>query len=254
LNNLLLKLARKKLFNISIRSLISNFYYTYKKVKYREYRSKNNLNFDWNKQNFNRTALLNFIISCHSKKYNSRYLEIGCQNNLNFNAIGLKSKVGVDPDIGGTLRLTSDQFFKQNKSKFDLIFLDGLHTYEQTKIDLLNSLAAINNDGVIVLDDFIPRNWKEHFTPRVQTNWNGDIWKIAFELVKSEGIDYRIIPIDGGQCVIFKNSNEYYIPDLGSEYKDLDYDYFFNNFNKLSVIDLDSGLRWISESLENKKL
>ena len=71
--------------------------------------------FDWNSQNFNRTALLNFIISCNGQKYNTDYLEIGCQNNLNFNAICLKDKIGVDPDIGGNLRMTSDQFFNQNK-------------------------------------------------------------------------------------------------------------------------------------------
>ena len=120
---------------------------------------------------------------------------------------------------------------------------------EQTKKDLLNSLEVINDNGVIVLDDFIPRNWKEHLTPRVQTNWNGDIWKIAFELVESNGIDFRIITIDGGQCVIFKNKKHYFIPDLYLQNKDLDFDYLFENFKKLPVIELDSGLKWISEKL-----
>ena len=250
MTNYLFKIARNKFFNISIRSIFSNIYYTYRKIRLINYRSKNNFDFDWDSQNFNRTALLNFIISCNGKKYNTNYLEIGCQNNLNFNAICLKDKIGVDPDIGGNLRMTSDQFFKQNDSKFDLIFLDGLHTYEQTKKDLLNSLEVINDNGVIVLDDFIPRNWKEHLTPRVQTNWNGDIWKIAFELVESNGIDFRIITIDGGQCVIFKNKKQYFIPDLYMQNKDLDFDYLFENFNKLPVIDLDSGLKWISEKLD----
>ncbi len=216
-----------------------------------KYKSKNKLSFDWESQNFNRTALLNFIIACHEKKNNCKYLEIGCQNDINFNAISVKNKVGVDPDIGGNLRLTSDQFFKKNNSKFDLIFLDGLHTYEQTKKDLLNSLEIINDGGVIVLDDFIPRNWKEHFTPRVQTDWNGDVWKIAFELSHSKGIDYRILTIDGGQCVIFKNSSEYFIPNLANKLNNLNYDYFFNNFNKLATLDLDNGTNWIREYLSN---
>jgi len=222
------------------------------KIKFIKYRSRNKLEFDWNSQNFNRTALLNFIISCNPGKSNIKYLEIGCQNNYNFNAICLEDKIGVDPDIGGNLRMTSDQFFKQNELKFDLIFLDGLHTYEQTKRDLLNSLEIINENGVIVLDDFIPRNWREHFTPRVQTDWNGDVWKIAFELVKSKGIDFRIIAIDGGQCVIFKNSNKYYIPDSFNEFKDLNYDFYFENFNKLPVINLEVGLKWIKERISNE--
>ncbi len=222
------------------------------KFKFRKYGSKNKLDFDWNSQNFNRTALLNFIISCHPRKNNSKYLEIGCQNNYNFNAICLRKKIGVDPDIGGTLRLTSDQFFEENNEKFDLIFLDGLHTYEQTKKDLLNSLKIINDDGVIVLDDFIPRNWKEHFTPRVQTNWNGDVWKIAFELLNSSGLEYKILAIDGGQCVVFRNSTQYNIPSLSNEFSHLDYDYFFENFKKLPILDLDSGMQWISQRLKKQ--
>ena len=220
------------------------------KLKYISNKSKNKLDFDWDSQNFNRTALLNFIISCHHKKNKCNYLEIGCASNMNFDAICLTNKIGVDPDIGGTLRLTSDEFFKNNNSTFDLIFLDGLHTYQQTKKDLINSINILNKGGIIVLDDFIPRDWKEHFTPRVQTFWNGDIWKIAFELAESQGISYRLITIDGGQCVILKDSESYFIPDLEKELLNRDFDYFFNNFKKLSVLNLDEGLSWIKGMLE----
>ena len=88
--------------------------------------------------------------------------------------------IGVDPDIGGTIRLTSDKFFDEfNKNKFDIIFLDGLHTYKQTKKDLINALKVLNKNGVIVLDDFIPRNWKKIHN-FFYYNLYGDIWKIIF--------------------------------------------------------------------------
>ena len=219
------------------------------RFKFRSYSSNKKLEIDWNSQKFNRTALLNFIISYHPKKHNCQYLEIGCQKDINFYAVSVKNKVGVDPESGGTLRLTSDKFFRDNKIKFDLIFLDGLHTYEQTKKDLLNSLDIINDGGVIVLDDFIPRNWKEDFTPRVQKNWNGDVWKIAYELINSEGIDFKIISIDGGQCVVFKESNNFYIPCLFKELKSQNFDYFHQNFNKLPIIELDEGFDWIKNKI-----
>ena len=39
--------------------------------------------------------------------------------------------------------MTSDEFFKSNNEFFDLIFLDGLHTYEQTIKDIDNSIQII---------------------------------------------------------------------------------------------------------------
>ena len=43
-----------------------------------------------------------------------------------------KKKIGVDPDIGGTL-VNFRSIFEQNNEKFDLIFLDGLHTTNKQK-------------------------------------------------------------------------------------------------------------------------
>ena len=40
--------------------------------------------------------------------------------------------------------MTSDNYFSNNKNNlFDLIFLDGLHTYEQTIKDIFNSLKTL---------------------------------------------------------------------------------------------------------------
>ena len=134
------KIARKKIFNISLRTISSKIYYAFMKLRYSRNSSENKLNFDWKTLHFNRTALLNFIISNHSKKVECDYLEIGCASNANFDSISLTNKVGVDPDMGGNVRLTSDDFFKSQDKNFDLIFIDGLHTYEQVKKDFINCL------------------------------------------------------------------------------------------------------------------
>ena len=89
----------------------------------------------------------------------------------------LKIKVGVDPLQGGTLRMTSDEYFKKSKDKFDLIFLDGLHTYEQTIKDINNSLNFINDNGLIIIHDCLPKKIWNQIVPRMYGHWNGDVWK-----------------------------------------------------------------------------
>ena len=56
-------------------------------------------------------------------------------------------------------RKTSDNFFTQNKLKFDLIYIDGNHLFDFVKRDISNSLNFINQDGIIVLDDYDVAGW-----------------------------------------------------------------------------------------------
>ena len=94
------------------------------------------LDFKWN-QYPNRHSIIQQIID--RKKYKS-YLEIGCDKDVLFNSIKIIKKIGVDPVSGGNIRMTSDDFFKNNLDKFDIIFIDGLHQYKQVKNDIINSL------------------------------------------------------------------------------------------------------------------
>ena len=98
------------------------------------------IDIDWKKINYNRSAFINKALH---KFHNGKYLEIGCNNNKCFNSIFAKFKVGVDPNLGGTIRDTSDNFFNNNTMFFDVIFIDGLHTFEQCRKDIINSLKFI---------------------------------------------------------------------------------------------------------------
>jgi len=60
-----------------------------------------------------------------------------------------KFKVKVD-----FFKIKSSKFFKINKKKFDIIYIDGSHFYLDVLKDLKNSLNIINNEGIIILDDF----------------------------------------------------------------------------------------------------
>ena len=109
------KIARNKLLNLSLRTFFSYLYYKFRSYQERKFYYKNELDFDWEKINFNRTALLNFLINNHPLGTNLNYLEIGCASNINFNSIPALCKTVVDPDRGGNVRLTSDQFFKTQR-------------------------------------------------------------------------------------------------------------------------------------------
>ena len=88
------------------------------------------------------------------KKYdNCKYLEIGVNTCATFNSIPLKieDKFGVDP-IAGNYQMTSDEFFKKYPDlKFDVIFIDGLHHYDQCQRDCINSIKQLNKDGIILI-------------------------------------------------------------------------------------------------------
>jgi predicted O-methyltransferase YrrM len=42
---------------------------------------------------------------------------------------------------------------------FDVIYLDGLHTFDQTLRDFCNAIQFLQEDGVIVIDDVIPNSY-----------------------------------------------------------------------------------------------
>jgi len=133
------------------------------------------------------------------------YLEIGVSEGITFNAVNVETKTGVDPDFqfdwqashdGSSTRLlplSSDAFFAREPigSSFDLIFIDGLHTYDQTYRDLQNALLHSHPGTVILIDDTIPidaysccRDQDEAVQLRAQSTgiinamWHGDTYKI----------------------------------------------------------------------------
>lgn len=163
-----------------------------------------------------RTQVINYLIEQY--KYKS-YLEIGCQNDVNFNGVKCDIKVGVDPERGGTHRMTSDEFFEKFQpgtvymtekgpitfETFDIIFIDGLHHAEQVYEDITNSLEVLNEGGIIICHDMIPSSYEAQLVPRQTKNWNGDCWK-AFVKLRTERGDLQMhtIQTDCGLGIIKK--------------------------------------------------
>ena len=51
--------------------------------------------------------------------------------------------------------MTSDKYFAECKIEFDIIYVDGLHTYEQVKKDADNAWKFLKPDGIIIGHDII---------------------------------------------------------------------------------------------------
>lgn len=134
------------------------------------------------------------------------YLEIGVQSGLTLSSVNLANKTGVDPYFrfnhnlarGVTLHeVTSDEFFLglSDQVMYDLIFLDGLHTFEQTAKDFVNALKHLKPGGVIVIDDVVPSSMEKALPDREESirlqilkngkaggAWFGDVWKLPIAI------------------------------------------------------------------------
>ena len=95
----------------------------------------------------------------------------------------------------------------------------------------------------------IPRNWKEHQTPRIQSLWNGDVWKLLFDLKKINFLNYKVLLVDSGQCVVFPENLKLTKEFLSNEMSDKNFEYFYTHFEDIPIIELKDGLDWIKNSL-----
>lgn len=57
---------------------------------------------------------------------------------------------------------TSDEFFTNNREKYDVIYIDGWHEAPQVYKDICNSWNCLNIGGIIICDDFFYGNIKNN--------------------------------------------------------------------------------------------
>lgn len=138
----------------------------------------------------------------------SRYLEIGVASGYTFFNVAAPFKVAVDPRFrfdyksseSSTCRfheVTSDSFFREYAGvyqSFDLIYLDGLHTFEQTFRDFCSTLAFSHERTVWLIDDTHPVSLSSSVpsqrvsrllkteTQERSGAWMGDVYKVVFAI------------------------------------------------------------------------
>ena len=207
------------------------------------------------------------LIAKHIKREEyKRYLEIGVNDGICLLSIQCPSKTGVDPSpkIGiktwitsvlkypknirtKIIKKTSDDFFENNTSEFDVTFIDGLHTYEQVLRDFCNAYNSLSLGGTIFLHDTLPphrassiraQSYNEAESLNVSGwtgDWCGDVWKILVHCQRHfPDLKIHTYAHDFGLSFVRKEKTNKLQSSLDENILKLDYT-FFENFSKKHI-------------------
>lgn len=137
---------------------------------------------------------LHWLSWFHATLAPATYLEIGVSAGRSLSLARPPTiAVGVDPEPRiahgfstetHIYTLTSDQFFKDDKlpgllgdRPLDLVFIDGLHVFEQALTDFMNAEAHCGQHSVILFHDTIPLNERTQRREPVTGFHTGDVWR-----------------------------------------------------------------------------
>lgn len=197
----------------------------------------------WKGTHHNRIALVNYVL--RKLPMDCAYLEVGCGSNDLFDALPVSDKIGVDPVKGGTVRMTSDDFFATNTKQFDFVWIDGLHEYTQVHRDVVNSLACLKPGGWIALHDLMPVNWKQEHMPRMNLGWTGDVWKVAVEIAATRGLHFKLILIDHGVGLLQADADADPLVDMEAELLPQRFGWLYENVDRLPLCEWGDAVTWI---------
>ena len=146
--------------------------------------------------------------------------------------------------------MTSDLFFEVNNQNFDIVFIDGLHEYQQVKKDILNSINCLNPNGIVLVHDCFPMSYYDQAIPRAQRKWNGDVWKAITELRTFDNLNICVGTFDNGIGLIQKKNNQNKLL-LKTKIKDLKYTDYYNNYNQyLNLLSVEEFFEFINDNNE----
>ena len=181
-----------------------------------------------------RADVLNALLGLFERP---RYLEVGVHSGETFDLIRAAEKTAVDPafrfDVGAAEardasaryhQVPSDAFFRERAADalpFDVVFLDGLHTFEQTLRDLMNALAHTRADSVIVIDDVKPNGFPAAIrdlgvfdrlyaaVPGTDAAWMGDVYRLVWFIdVFMPASSYATVAENHGQLVLWRETRD----------------------------------------------
>lgn len=167
------------------------------------------------------------------------YLEIGVDYGETFHNVKAARKVAVDPvlkfDVQEKRALVTDaeceyfdtysdvyfaKFLKPGE-KFDLVFIDGLHTFDQTLKDLLNAMSCLKDDGIIIVDDVYPTSFAASIPNldllyrylgvinSTDATWMGDVYKVVLFVKQFLTLfSYATVKENHGQMIIWRKQRE----------------------------------------------
>jgi tetratricopeptide (TPR) repeat protein len=165
--------------------------------------------------------------------------------------------------------MTSDMFFEQKADslfsfeKIDVAFVDGLHTYAQTYQDVLNVLAHLNPNGVILMHDCNPPtesaaypapSWEDAAKmglPGWDGRWCGDVWKAVVQLRSTRNdLNIFVLDCDFGIGVVTRNQPETMLEYSAGQIRSMTFDDLRNR--RIKMLNL-KPQEYLFEFLDNLK-
>lgn len=159
------------------------------------------------------------------------YLELGTWDGANFRKVECQDKVSVDINGKGTFTGTTDEFFSQNKRRFDVVFIDANHDIDYVVRDWNNSIAIA--DRAVVLHDMVPPTRRHTHTTECSSSF------LLANYFIDNGIEFRALNHDCGLTVVRKE----HFASIGSlwEIDAIDYDDFMA---KVQTCDFEELVRY----------
>ena len=126
------------------------------------------------------------------------------------------------------ITLEPNDFFDDNKTLYDIIIVDGYHSYEQSKKDLENALKYLTDKGLVLLHDTFPQSTNLIGAQKIKgAAWCGDVYKTAMWARQQKNLSVVTWDKDYGCSIISKNSL--------TAAKKIQLDLTFENLHKSSV-------------------
>lgn len=197
---------------------------------------------------YSRCDIINYFIENRNYK---KYLEIGVFDGKNIENVICENKMGVDPSPICSketlekyiIKTTSDNFFKlldedsSNENKFDIIFIDGDHHYQQVIKDIYNSLKHLSENGIILLHDIYccTEIYMSSAELENQIGYIGDGFNAFIQMIMLNELDHKynvyFTAVDGVGAIDTQNTLEIFKNDnILDKYIDL-IEYQINYFN-----------------------
>lgn len=123
------------------------------------------------------------------------YLELGVDDNRNFDSIQSVSKMSVDINSKAIFTGTTDQFFAQNKNSYDIIYIDANHDLDFVQRDYNNAISVCKK--LLLIHDMYPPS--EMYT---ESRYCSDSFKLLAHF-SDNGFDFMTLDSDFGLTFIF---------------------------------------------------
>lgn len=163
----------------------------------------------------NNSIIINYLIEKNNYK---TYLEIGVFDGDNFNEINIENKECCDVtdkkwklETPITYLMPSDEMFAKMPidKKYDIIFIDGMHSEEYLDRDIINSLKHLSSNGLILCHDVLPVSYFDTTELYNNGRWTGTCWKSITKL-QNQNIEFHTLEQNLlGLTIIHPHKNPY---------------------------------------------